>query len=217
MKTYCCKKCKKPIFDETQIIHKKIIWDFVDYSAECYLLSDFLDKNSFRRYDTSLHEGWYCCSFIVMKMVYDKFDTQNTFLVYTDSVEEINQNSSEVKQVEKLRAENFNEAILDSNSDSIKIVKFGAIWCPPCRMMDQVFKSIQNKRLIENVEFYEVDIDEEIEFSEQFKINSIPFTFFYRNGSLLELSALGFHTKNGAIVGGLSENAIDYICKSLTK
>ena len=27
------------------------------------------------RYDASLHEGWYCCRFIVMRMVVDKFGT----------------------------------------------------------------------------------------------------------------------------------------------
>jgi hypothetical protein len=84
--TYHCAQCGRGIFRAADIIKRVTLWDLSDYQAECYAITRAIDLDGLERYDASLHEGWYCCRFILMRMLVDKFGTGDDLLVYTDSV-----------------------------------------------------------------------------------------------------------------------------------
>jgi thioredoxin 1 len=76
---------------------------------------------------------------------------------------------------------------LELNKEELHIVKLGAKWCGPCRIMDETLKGL-NENKIGNTLFGIVDIDiedcEEIAMS--YRVRSIPFTLFFKNGEILE-------------------------------
>ena len=43
----------------------------------------------------------------------------------------------------------------------MKILKFGAVWCPACLVMRPIFKQIENEITDLNVENYDYDMNEE--------------------------------------------------------
>ena len=67
--------------------------------------------------------------------------------------------------INKIKKENFVETI---KSKPYTVVKFGAPWCGPCKMANQVLSQIKN------IDVYEVNIDEEPDLAEEYKIAHIP-------------------------------------------
>lgn len=139
MTTYHCKRCCRAIFRGEHVLRRVNLWDLGEYQAEAFAVSALIDEGSLTRYDASLHEGWYCCRFIAMRMVFDKFGTGDDLLVYADSVVASSNgvapkpSHADNGQV-KLSGRDF-ERVLSAveNRELLLVVKFGAIWCPPCR------------------------------------------------------------------------------------
>lgn len=88
----------------------------------------------------------------------------------------------------------------------IKIVKFGANWCHPCRMMKPTIEGLMEKYNIEDsdVLIEDIDIDEDPETSSKFGIRGIPTTIFFVNEEI-------FTKRTGAI----SENQIEEIINEI--
>jgi thiol-disulfide isomerase/thioredoxin len=225
MSTFHCRKCHRPIFHSEHWLGTQVLWDLTDYRAECHLISEAIDPDSLRRYDCSLHEGWYCCQFIMMRMVADKFGTGNHLLVYTDSVIEVPDGemlpppAHASNGVIRLTHRDFDAVIhnqeWEGKPDTLVVVKFGAIWCPPCRLMDKVFARIREKNRLPWVRFFEVDIDEEPELAGRWHFQSIPFTLFFRQGRPVECSDPKYECSEGGLLGGLTETEFVRLCESL--
>jgi thioredoxin 1 len=220
MVTFHCKSYSRPIFRSEHLVDTRMIWDLKDYQAECYLISEAIEPESLQRYDTSLHDGWYCCQFIMMRMTTDKFGTGDHLLVYTDSVVEVPEGQKpplrkEPSGVIRLSARDFDEVIKSGEPDQLQVVKFGAIWCPPCRLMDAVFDRIQKAKDLPNVRLFEVDIDEEQELASRWRFQSIPFTMIFNQGKQVDLSGLGYQTIDGGLVGGVAEAGLWNICQTI--
>ena len=66
---FYCKSCGKEIFSESQIIEEITLSDFKDYQAKAYKLKDVINLDSFRRYDSSLHEGKLLKEYIICKFL----------------------------------------------------------------------------------------------------------------------------------------------------
>ena len=70
--------------------------------------------------------------------------------------------------------------------DDALILKFGATWCKPCRIIKPIVDDIV-KRLPPNVQVYEVDIDESVELYLAFKakkmIKGVPTMLGFRGDS----------------------------------
>lgn len=62
----------------------------------------------------------------------------------------------------------------------LKVIKMGAVWCPPCQILNKVFDKIA--AATEGVEFVHVDIDEEPELAEKFEVRSVPTIIFEVDG-----------------------------------
>ena len=214
------------LYDESirskdDIIKKTNLWDLKDYQAEAYMVKKLIEPEKLRRYDTSLHEGWYCCRFIAMRMVVDKFGTGRELLVYADSVSEEDEKrrndfvSTPIHAQIKLTKKDFESVLTNSKNDTLLVVKLGAIWCPPCRLMDSVINKIFKENSLPSTEFFEVDVDEESELSHKFNVESIPTFLFYFNSHQLKIKSDTLPLTDGTINGGFSKVQFEKICKEI--
>lgn len=74
--------------------------------------------------------------------------------------------------------------VLDSND--LVIVKWGAPWCTPCRVIEKTIESIE-KSNADTAEFIEVDVDEADEdFVASSGIRNIPVLQFFKDGDLID-------------------------------
>ena len=83
--------------------------------------------------------------------------------------------------LEHLNKGNFNEKT--NSQDHIVVVDFFATWCGPCKMLAPVIEKAADE--LTNVQFYKVDIDEEMELANQFKIMTVPTLLFFKGGKLV--------------------------------
>ena len=73
------------------------------------------------------------------------------------------------------------------------LVKFGAVWCGPCRAVKPVLEKVESST---GVTVLDVDIDVSSEIAEQFGVRSVPTVFALKDGQPV-----------GMIVGAKSESA----------
>lgn len=91
------------------------------------------------------------------------------------------------------------ETVTDSNLDGfletekLLVLKFGAIWCSPCRMTDPIFEELHTE-YGEEVVIGKVNVDENPEASTKYGIRSIPAIMFIKNGIVVD-KLVGAHAK----------------------
>ena len=61
------------------------------------------------------------------------------------------------------------------------VVDFFATWCPPCKMLSPVIEGVSKE--IEDVKFYKVNVDENIEISNKYRILHVPTIILFENGN----------------------------------
>lgn len=83
--------------------------------------------------------------------------------------------------LEHLSKANFNEKT--NSADQVVVVDFFATWCGPCKMLAPVLEKAADE--LTNVQFYKVDIDEEMELANQYKIMTVPTLLFFKGGKLV--------------------------------
>ena len=83
--------------------------------------------------------------------------------------------------LEHLSKANFNEKT--NSADQVVVVDFFATWCGPCTMLTPVLEKAADE--LTNVPFYKVDIDEEMELANQYKIMTVPTLLFFKGGKLV--------------------------------
>jgi thioredoxin 1 len=66
----------------------------------------------------------------------------------------------------------------------IKVMKFSAAWCGPCRTLKPVFEDVKNN--FSNVVFEDVDVDENFEVAGKYGIRSVPTVVIEKNGVEVE-------------------------------
>ena len=90
----------------------------------------------------------------------------------------------------KLTTANFNEEVLQS--DKPVLVDFWATWCMPCIMLAPTLEELSS----ESTDFVvgKVDIDENPELAQQYRIMSIPTLLVFKNGKVTA-SAVGVQSK----------------------
>ena len=92
--------------------------------------------------------------------------------------------------IKNLTKENFDEEL---NQEKLVIIDFWAPWCGPCQAMTPVFEQISNE-FSEKAKFCKVNVDEQPEISQEFKISGIPSISFIKNKEEIE-RLVGFNTK----------------------
>lgn len=84
------------------------------------------------------------------------------------------------------------------DSDKLVLVKFGATWCPPCRAVDSELEQLAGQ-LPPDVEVLKIDVDENPELAERYRISGIPRMMLVRDGKILD-------QEEGYMSGGQIQN-----------
>ena len=82
----------------------------------------------------------------------------------------------------------FEELIV---KDSLTVIDFSASWCMPCRMLKPIMEKVE--QAFPNVIFANVDISEDEELSEKYKIFSVPTILAFKKGEIVN-SFVGLKT-----------------------
>lgn len=77
-------------------------------------------------------------------------------------------------------------------TEKVVVIDFWATWCGPCKMMAPVVEEVAKD--YPNVKVCKVNVDEEPELSNAFKIVSIPTIVVIKNGEIID-SVVGYRPK----------------------
>lgn len=66
----------------------------------------------------------------------------------------------------------------------LKVIKFSAVWCPPCNMLTPIFKKAMEE--FPGVEVVLCDIDENPELTAKMNIKSVPTIVILRDGKVMD-------------------------------
>ena len=80
--------------------------------------------------------------------------------------------------------DNFHNEVL--NSDKPVLLDFFASWCGPCRMVGPILDEIAQER--EDIKVCKVNIDEQPELANRFRIMSVPTLMVLKDGKIVEQS-----------------------------
>ena len=79
--------------------------------------------------------------------------------------------------------DNFQKEVLES--DGLVLVDFWAPWCMPCRMLAPTIEEIANE-MEGKVKVCKMNVDESIQYPQQYGIMSIPTVMLFKNGQTVE-------------------------------
>ena len=88
----------------------------------------------------------------------------------------------------------------------IEVIKFGAEWCYPCKVVAPAVNRLKEKYNVEgsDIQITSIDIDQNPASAEEYKIMSIPAFVFKKDGILIEKKT-----------GVLQESAIETIIETI--
>ena len=92
----------------------------------------------------------------------------------------------------------------------VKVLKFSASWCGPCKVMAPIFEKISKMDEFKDIEFLSYDIeddDDSIELVNNFNIKNVP-TFVIVDGN---------NNPKKKIIGAVQENELVNIIKDTIK
>ena len=88
-----------------------------------------------------------------------------------------------MSKVAYLGNENFAAEV--ENQSGVVVVDFTATWCPPCKMLAPIYERV-SQNYEGKAKFYKVDIDENVETSAKYGVQSIPNLLFFRDGQVVD-------------------------------
>ena len=86
---------------------------------------------------------------------------------------------------------NFEDEVL--RSEIPVLLDFWAAWCGPCRMLAPVLEEIEQE-YAGRIKVGKVNVDEEIELAQRYRVASIPTVILFKEGQAAEIS-VGYRPK----------------------
>lgn len=69
-------------------------------------------------------------------------------------------------------------------TSGVWMVKFGASWCAPCKVLSKTIASVLPD--FTSLNYQDIDTDDEPELSKQYKIKSVPTVIFFQDGKEID-------------------------------
>ena len=82
--------------------------------------------------------------------------------------------------VEHVTTDNFEQEVMQS--DKPVLIDFWASWCGPCMMLGPVVEKLAGE--VDDVKICKVNVDEQMDLAQQFKVVSIPMLILIKNGEV---------------------------------
>lgn len=76
------------------------------------------------------------------------------------------------------------EEIKVINEEKRVLIDFYADWCGPCQMLSPILEELSN--IDKDLEIIKINVDEQQEIAQQFKIMSIPTLLYFKDGKLID-------------------------------
>ena len=70
------------------------------------------------------------------------------------------------------------------NNEELTIIDFSATWCMPCRMLAPILEQVADK--MDNVNFYNLDIDDNEDIAKRYRIFSVPTLLAFKEGKMID-------------------------------
>lgn len=70
------------------------------------------------------------------------------------------------------------------------LVSFSASWCGPCKMLKEELKKVSSSTPI-----YKIDVEEDIDFSREYSVRSVPTMKMFKEGSVIN-TTVGLRSAN---------------------
>lgn len=77
--------------------------------------------------------------------------------------------------------DNFEQVI---NESDCVVIDISAKWCHPCKTLIPIIENIS--KIMLDVEFYKVDVEESPEIASKYSIKNIPAILFFKGGKLMQ-------------------------------
>ena len=81
-------------------------------------------------------------------------------------------------EIQKINDEEFDTLVLDAKKPVL--VKFTAKWCRPCKALNPILISLMKSH--PQVEFYEIDIEQNPFLAEDYNVKSLPTIIIFKDG-----------------------------------
>lgn len=96
--------------------------------------------------------------------------------------------------IKHINEKDFEIEVLKENG--VVVVDFFATWCGPCNMLAPILEEVQEE--MKNIKIVKVDIDENPNVSQEYRVKNIPTIKIFKNGEELSTN-VGFLPKGSLI------------------
>lgn len=96
--------------------------------------------------------------------------------------------------IKHINEKDFDIEVLNENG--VVVVDFFATWCGPCNMLAPILEEVQEE--MKNIKIVKVDIDENPNVSQEYRVKNIPTIKIFKNGEELSTN-VGFLPKGSLI------------------